>query len=408
LQVRIRHQQNGKVFHTIYAHLSETLVRKGQRVSAGQKIALADNTGNSFGSHLHLTLKIEGETTRGYPTGIVDPWPYLSEEVATEPAPEPDLPASSGVSGYTTADLNLRAASSASAEILALIPAGERLDLLGDPAEARARIGQENVWLPVRTAGGKGGYVAAWYVQNAETAFPPTGLVVYPNDAVNLRSGPATTFALLASLTAADALTVLGDEAIARGRIGKANEWLQVQAPNGQRGFVAAWLVHRTGQNPPASSLTVYPTGLVNLRARPDTEANVLAVVSPADALTVLGDAASAAARIGREGEWLQVRAPNGLTGSIAAWLVALQPVTGGTATALTLYPTTELNLRAQPSINSPRLGKLTRNAPFQVMETDLAAARVKVGQNEQWIYGQAAGGERGWAAAWYLGVSPV
>ncbi len=76
-QVRLRHR-NG--YRTVYAHLHTILVEKGQFVKAGQQIAKADSTGNSTGSHLHLTLKLDGATARGethYPYDIIDPTPFL-------------------------------------------------------------------------------------------------------------------------------------------------------------------------------------------------------------------------------------------------------------------------------------------------------------------------------------------
>ena len=63
LHVRIRHTVGNKVYKTVYAHLQKTFVTNGQKVKAGELIGMADNTGNSFGSHLHLTLKIDGEKT---------------------------------------------------------------------------------------------------------------------------------------------------------------------------------------------------------------------------------------------------------------------------------------------------------------------------------------------------------
>ena len=47
------------------------------RSSAGQLIGLADSTGNSFGSHLHLTLKHATETLGKFPNHIVDPTPFV-------------------------------------------------------------------------------------------------------------------------------------------------------------------------------------------------------------------------------------------------------------------------------------------------------------------------------------------
>ena len=54
IHVRITHADG---FETIYAHLEKALVKEGNRVQAGTVIGLANDTGNSFGSHLHITLK---------------------------------------------------------------------------------------------------------------------------------------------------------------------------------------------------------------------------------------------------------------------------------------------------------------------------------------------------------------
>ncbi len=419
LHVRIKHEFGGKVYHTIYGHLSEILVEKGQQVTAGELIGLADNTGNSFGSHLHLTLKINGEQTAGYPAGIVDPWPYL-QPAGIPPSPPPvvelpdePLPPPSGLTVYTSAGLNLRARPTTDAQVRGALPAGEALSVLGEADQVRNKIGKQGEWLQVQTASGLPGYVAAWYVYSLEQAFPPSDLVVYPNGDLNVRSGPATVYEVLATLLAIDPLTVLGDADNARSKIGKQGEWLQVQTADGKRGFVAAWLVHTTGQALPASDLIVYPTVVLNVRARPSIDSNQLTVVTPSDSLTVLGDPDAARTNIGQADQWLEVRTPEGYQGFIAAWLVrqgegpAPTPSPTPVTTQLTVYPMADLNVRAQASTNSPRVGGAFRNEALQVIEADLDAARARIGKQEEWLHVQTKGGTRGWVAAWFLSAAP-
>jgi murein DD-endopeptidase MepM/ murein hydrolase activator NlpD len=75
--IRIQHRDG---YQTVYGHLKQSLVTVNHLAHTGEKIALADSTGNSTGSHLHLTLKKVGATQMGltkYPKDVIDPTPYL-------------------------------------------------------------------------------------------------------------------------------------------------------------------------------------------------------------------------------------------------------------------------------------------------------------------------------------------
>jgi murein DD-endopeptidase MepM/ murein hydrolase activator NlpD len=60
---------HGRDISTVYAHLSKTLVKQGERVEAGQRIGKVGVSGNATGSHLHFELRISGEA--------VDPLDYM-------------------------------------------------------------------------------------------------------------------------------------------------------------------------------------------------------------------------------------------------------------------------------------------------------------------------------------------
>ena len=60
---------HGNGVETWYAHTSKMYVKKGDTVKAGDVIAAVGSTGNSTGPHLHLEIRVNGET--------VDPQNYL-------------------------------------------------------------------------------------------------------------------------------------------------------------------------------------------------------------------------------------------------------------------------------------------------------------------------------------------
>jgi murein DD-endopeptidase MepM/ murein hydrolase activator NlpD len=79
-QVRIKHEHDGEVYKTIYAHFAEPKVVVGQKVNSGELIGLADNTGNSTGPHLHITLKWVGNGSNWMNLNdIVNPVPYMPD-----------------------------------------------------------------------------------------------------------------------------------------------------------------------------------------------------------------------------------------------------------------------------------------------------------------------------------------
>lgn len=335
LHVRIRHQANGREYHTIYAHLSEVLVSTHQQVKTGERIGLGGNTGHSFGPHLHLTLKLIGAKTPGYPDGIVDPFPYLQGV---------EIPAPSDLTIYTTDRVRLRARPTTASTQLAWLGKGEALTVLGDANAARARMGQRGQWVHVRRADGMDGFIAAWYLQlQPPSPTPPEPapepvlagpLVIYTTEPLNVRKGPSTGTSRIAIALPHEPLTVIGDREVTLARLGDRGEWLRVRLPDtsrvsgqrGRKGYVAAWCVQAEPGPVPQTLLTVYPTEDMNMRERPTVKAGLIGRLAHNIPLTVHDDPERALVLVGRYDEWLYVETVEGQRGWVAAWYVSTTP----------------------------------------------------------------------------------
>jgi murein DD-endopeptidase MepM/ murein hydrolase activator NlpD len=81
-QVLVRHDDG---YFTQYAHLSRIDVRKGERVTAGQRLGLSGATGNVTGPHLHFEVRITP-----YMGSAVPPLPWLRRK-AVEVVPDGQL-----------------------------------------------------------------------------------------------------------------------------------------------------------------------------------------------------------------------------------------------------------------------------------------------------------------------------
>lgn len=88
LGVKIFHgPYEGKYYNTLYWHLVAIDVNKGEKVSTGQLIGYADNTGYSAGDHLHFEIEecdAKGNVLNLYNGywGAVDPIPLMFDQSA--------------------------------------------------------------------------------------------------------------------------------------------------------------------------------------------------------------------------------------------------------------------------------------------------------------------------------------
>ncbi|NWF70749.1 MAG: SH3 domain-containing protein [Chloroflexi bacterium] len=140
------------------------------------------------------------------------------------------------------------------------------------------------------------------------------------------------------------------------------------------------------------------------------------------DILEVLEDAGAARAKIGTEGQWIQVRTPEGTTGYVAGQLMKLygesaapaappktEPVREAPPAApaissdlLRVQPTSALNLREAGSTAAAILDRLSGYDILEVLET-ASTAQAKIGQKDQWLRVRKADGTEGFVVAQYV-----
>lgn len=100
--IEIRHSDR---YSTRYLHLSKFLVRKGQSVKRGDKIALSGNTGRSTGPHLHYEFHVAGRPVNP----VTAPIPIMAS------IPRKDRAAFKAMVAALTADMDQASAATAEA-----------------------------------------------------------------------------------------------------------------------------------------------------------------------------------------------------------------------------------------------------------------------------------------------------
>lgn len=146
IYVRLNHVDN---WQTTYGHLRQAMVQPGQQVAAGQLLGLADNTGNSFGSHLHLTLKRLGATYQNWPSNIHDPTPFILPLMGWSPPAGPYIEGWAYTSGLTLGNglaqanaggVNLRRSPALSGQKIGLVPGGTIMITTGEISGEYTRV----------------------------------------------------------------------------------------------------------------------------------------------------------------------------------------------------------------------------------------------------------------------------
>lgn len=250
-------------------------------------------------------------------------------------------------------------------------------------------------------------------------------------DDLALRADPSVGGYLWKRMVMGSELICLEPKATAKAKIGVNGQWINIQDPAGDQGYVAAWYVSdvkgqpATGTAKPATSApasTVPPGSLafvpleeLSLRSQPVIDPSTLVRRVPVtETLVCVEPANQAIPKVGVTGQWLKVRDASNKEGFVAAWYVryasgsqaaAAAPATTTTAIAggpFKVKATAEgIALRKQPVVSDASLiRRLPIGTEFTVTE---AGAEAKVGKNDQWLKVKDPSGTEGYVAAWFV-----
>jgi hypothetical protein len=272
---------------------------------------------------------------------------------------------------------------------------------------------------------------------------PEEKFILYAaEDDLALRDDPSISGYLWKRMLAGTELTCLEPKATAKAKIGQQGQWINVQDPNGDQGYVAAWFVSdqkektpvpattkpatvatttATPKQPspsapvaplPAGALALYPTEELAFRTQPVISPETLIRRIPVtEQLVCLEPANQAIPKIGVTGQWIKIRDGFNKQGYVAAWYVKYASGSTAQAAAAAAPPSSGpvkvkatcegVALRKQPVISDATLIKrVPINYEFTVNEP---GGEAKVGANNQWIKVKDPAGSEGFVAAWFV-----
>jgi SH3-like domain-containing protein len=180
----------------------------------------------------------------------------------------------------------------------------------------------------------------------------------------------------------------------------------------------------------PVDTFTLYASeDDLALRSEPSTNGYLSKRMVEGTALISLEPKATAKAKLGANGKWINIQDPKGDQGYVAAWYVsetkggtppsspapastspvstsapaASKPAQSLPPSALAFFPTEELSFRTQPVISPQTL--IRRVPPTEQLVSVEPANLVipKVGVVNQWLKVRDASGKEGYVAAWYV-----
>jgi len=169
-------------------------------------------------------------------------------------------------------------------------------------------------WVEIILDQGKKGWVASWLVELK--AVEKKNMALYrisPTiEALNVRSGPSTSFSTIAQLSQDKSYFALEEQ----------GDWIKIQLSEEFSGWVAGWLVKKDknsesqSQSPSNGYIKILNNG-TNIRLGADTSFPVVHIAQEGERFPVLEQV----------GDWFKIRMSNQETAFVAGWIVAAEGI---------------------------------------------------------------------------------
>ncbi|MEW6173125.1 MAG: SpoIID/LytB domain-containing protein [Bacillota bacterium] len=277
--------------------------------------------------------------------------------------------------------VNIRGGPGTDYPVVATVKRGSKLALLG----------QQSGWYKITLSTGKTGWVASWLGKLVEEKkVSPTvpgntasQTVLIAQGVINLRSGPATKYAIVGKTSNGQKLISLG----------KQGEWYKVSLSGGKSAWIAGWLVKAQTAPPPASDRGGNSAGgqvlvaqdVINLRSGPGTGYSIVGRTTKGQKLISLG----------KQGDWYKVSLSGGKSAWIAGWLV--KPEAPGEASAgEAVIAQQVLILRSGPGSDYGTSGSIEKGQRLLVLD-----------KRGEWYRVSHSSGQTGWIAVTLVSRAP-
>ena len=232
----------------------------------------------------------------------------------------------------TTTDVNMRAKPDNASAVLCVLPKN---------AEAE-KLGMEGNWYHLSYKD-KDGYVYKKYIKDTEAAPATETKTVYTTADLNVRAKPDKAGKKLGVLKKGTAVETTGLK----------NGWYTIKY-NGKTGYISA---KYTTETKPETTKTVYTTGDLYVRAKPNKNSEKLGVLKKGTAVETTG----------MKDGWYKITY-KGKTGYISGkYVTTTKP---GTAETTIVYTTANLNVRDKATTEGKKLGVLKKGRPYIPLPT--------------------------------------